>query len=115
VDTRAGLDDVEKRKFFTVSRLELRTFGRPARSQSVYRLRYPGSFKHYRGITKLSCMFFIFVGVPRIFSTISLSNMAGALNVLTSGLEIIGLNLCRDVDYPEVFVVFLRASRKMTR
>jgi hypothetical protein len=39
----AGLDDVEKRKFLTLPRLELRPFGRPARSQSLYQLRYPDS------------------------------------------------------------------------
>jgi hypothetical protein len=36
VDPRAGLDDVEKRKFLTLSGLELRPFGRLARSQSLY-------------------------------------------------------------------------------
>jgi hypothetical protein len=42
VDPRAGLDDVEKRKFLTLPALELRPLGRPARSQSlhIYRLRY---------------------------------------------------------------------------
>jgi hypothetical protein len=40
---RAGLDEVEKRKFLTLSGLEFRPFGRPARSQSLYQLRYPGS------------------------------------------------------------------------
>jgi hypothetical protein len=43
VDPRVGLDDVEKRKFLTIPGLELRPLGRPARSQSLYRLRYPGS------------------------------------------------------------------------
>jgi hypothetical protein len=33
--------DVEKRKFLTLPGLELRPLGHPARSQSVYRLRYP--------------------------------------------------------------------------
>jgi hypothetical protein len=42
VDPRAGLDDVEKKKFLTLLGLELRPLGRPARSQSLYRLRYPG-------------------------------------------------------------------------
>jgi hypothetical protein len=42
VGPRAGLDDVEKRKFFTLLGLELRPLGRPARSQSLYRLRYTG-------------------------------------------------------------------------
>jgi hypothetical protein len=43
VDPRARMDDVEKRKFFALPGLELRPFGRPARSQSLYRLRYPSS------------------------------------------------------------------------
>jgi hypothetical protein len=43
VGLRTGLDDVEKRKFFILPGLELRPFGRPARSQSLYRQRYPGS------------------------------------------------------------------------
>jgi hypothetical protein len=38
VDPRAGLDDVEKRKFLTLPGLELRLLARPARSQSLYRL-----------------------------------------------------------------------------
>jgi hypothetical protein len=40
----AGRDDVEKKKFLSLSGLELRPLGRPARSQSLYRLRYPGSY-----------------------------------------------------------------------
>jgi hypothetical protein len=43
VDPRAGLDDVEKRKFFTILGLEHRPLGCPARSLSLYWLRYPGS------------------------------------------------------------------------
>jgi hypothetical protein len=35
VGSRAGLNDVENRKFLTLSGLELRPFGRPARSQSL--------------------------------------------------------------------------------
>jgi hypothetical protein len=42
VGPRAGLDEVEKRNVLTLPRLELRPFCRPARSQSLYRLRYPG-------------------------------------------------------------------------
>jgi hypothetical protein len=41
VGPRVGLDDVEKRKFLNLSGLELRPLGRPARSQSLYRLSYP--------------------------------------------------------------------------
>jgi hypothetical protein len=43
VDLRFGLDDVEKRKLLTLPELELRFLGRPARTQSLYRLRCPGS------------------------------------------------------------------------
>jgi hypothetical protein len=43
VGPRARLDVVAKRKFLTLPVLELRPVGRSARSQSLYRLRYPGS------------------------------------------------------------------------
>jgi hypothetical protein len=43
VDPIVGLDDLEKRKFFTLPGLELRPVSRPARSQPLYRLRYPDS------------------------------------------------------------------------
>jgi hypothetical protein len=46
VGPRAGLYDVEKRKFLTLPGLEIRPFGRPTRSQSLYRLCYPSSFIH---------------------------------------------------------------------
>jgi hypothetical protein len=39
---RFGLDDVENRRFLTLQGLELQPFGRAARSQSLYRLSYPG-------------------------------------------------------------------------
>jgi hypothetical protein len=42
----SSLDDGEKRKFFTLPGLELRPLGLPARSQSLYRLSYPGSHLH---------------------------------------------------------------------
>jgi hypothetical protein len=45
VDPRADLDDVERRTFLTLLGLELRPLRRPARSQSLYRLRYPGCIK----------------------------------------------------------------------
>jgi hypothetical protein len=38
MDPRAGLEDVEKRKLLTLLALELRPVGRPALSQSLYRL-----------------------------------------------------------------------------
>jgi hypothetical protein len=43
VEPRTGLNDMEKRKFLTLPGLEFRPLGRPANSQSLYRLRYPGS------------------------------------------------------------------------
>jgi hypothetical protein len=43
VDLKAVLDDMEKEKFLTPPGLELRFIGRPACSQSLYRLRYRGS------------------------------------------------------------------------
>jgi hypothetical protein len=47
LDRRLGgpqrLDDVERRKILHLLELELRTLSNPTRSQSLYRLRYPGS------------------------------------------------------------------------
>jgi hypothetical protein len=40
---RTGVDDVERTKILPLTGLEFRPLGRPARSQSLYRLRYPGS------------------------------------------------------------------------
>jgi hypothetical protein len=46
VGPRVGLDDMGKRKFLPIPGLELRLLGHPARSQSLYRLSYPGSKRH---------------------------------------------------------------------
>jgi hypothetical protein len=43
VDPKTGLDEGEKRKFLPLPGFELRPLGCPARSQSLYRLPYPGS------------------------------------------------------------------------
>jgi hypothetical protein len=43
VGSRTGLDDMEKRRFLTLLGLELLPLCRPAHSQPLYRLRYPGS------------------------------------------------------------------------
>jgi hypothetical protein len=43
VEPTAGLDVLKKREFLILSGLELRPLERPARSQSLYRLRYPES------------------------------------------------------------------------
>jgi hypothetical protein len=52
MDPRAGLDDVENRKFLTLPGLALRPHGRPARSQSLYRLSYPGTITN-RGAERI--------------------------------------------------------------
>jgi hypothetical protein len=43
VDPGAGMDDVKKKNSLTAPGLELRSLGCSARSQSLYRLRNPGS------------------------------------------------------------------------
>jgi hypothetical protein len=43
---------VENGKFFNLPGLELRPLGCPARSQSLYRLLYPGSFRGRKYIRK---------------------------------------------------------------
>jgi hypothetical protein len=48
VGPTASMDDVEKRKFFTLPGLELQTLGRPVRSQSLYRLRCSMKLKLHR-------------------------------------------------------------------
>jgi hypothetical protein len=45
VGPRTFLVDVERRKILTISGLQLRFLGRVARSQSLYRLSYPGSLQ----------------------------------------------------------------------
>jgi hypothetical protein len=45
VGPRTGLNDVEGRKILPPPGLEFRPLGRPAGIQSLYRLRYPGSFR----------------------------------------------------------------------
>jgi hypothetical protein len=42
LEPRAALDDMDKRKFLTLPGLEFRHLGPPGRSQSLYRLSYPG-------------------------------------------------------------------------
>jgi hypothetical protein len=44
MDPRSGLDDMKNRIFLNLPGLELRPLGRPARSQSLYRLSYLGSY-----------------------------------------------------------------------
>jgi hypothetical protein len=51
--SRAGLNDLEKRKFMSLPGLELQRIGPPARSHSLYRLRYPGSTLTYIMCSKI--------------------------------------------------------------
>jgi hypothetical protein len=44
VDPRAGLDNMEERKFLTLPGLDLRPLGLPARSQLLYRLLLTGLY-----------------------------------------------------------------------
>jgi hypothetical protein len=53
VNPRAGLDNLEKRKFLILQGLELRPLSRPARSQSLYRQRYHGSHSILHNASKL--------------------------------------------------------------
>jgi hypothetical protein len=43
MEPRAGMNEVEKREFLILPGFELRSLGRPSRSYSLCRLRYPGS------------------------------------------------------------------------
>jgi hypothetical protein len=72
VDLRAGLGDLKKRKFLTLLGLELRLLGRPASSQSLYRLRHHGSdsAKNIQTNSKRSC-----VGVVKLLSVIVLTKI----------------------------------------
>jgi hypothetical protein len=56
MDARASLDGLEKRKFLPPPGLELRPLGRPVRRQSLYRLRYPGSY-YPEGLKKIMTKF----------------------------------------------------------
>jgi hypothetical protein len=46
VGPRTGLDEAEKNKILPLQGLETRPLGRPVRSQSLYRLRYPPLHNH---------------------------------------------------------------------
>jgi hypothetical protein len=45
MDPTTGLYDVEKRKYLTLPKLELRPLSHPAHILSLYQLRYPGSWR----------------------------------------------------------------------
>jgi hypothetical protein len=96
VDPRAGLNYLEKRKFMTLSGLELWPFSRPDRRQSLYRLHYRGSYNKWRYLS------YVF-----IFSTASRSHLGPhSLYPIGSGkfrrsllLKLVFLNLRSAVRY----------------
>jgi hypothetical protein len=65
VDPRDGLDAVEKRKFLTLQGLELPPLDRPARSQPLYRLRYPGSCIDYITERKIEVLLYLDIRLRR--------------------------------------------------
>jgi hypothetical protein len=101
VDPIVGLNDVEKRKLLTLPRLELRPLVRSVRSQSLYRLRHPGSDNSICKSKKSihfdnSLMTYIFVNhLLMIFAD---RNVYWDVNKITRILNILLLvyNLCVD-------------------
>jgi hypothetical protein len=61
VGPTTGLDDVEKGKFLILPGLELRLLCRPACSQSLYRLSYPGTDLWQDLLYLLQCQLISFV------------------------------------------------------
>jgi hypothetical protein len=69
VGPRAGLDDVENRKFLTLSGLEFQPLVHPARRQSLYRLPFPGSVvmtvqEHFIAVCRGDAQLFKFLLPP---------------------------------------------------
>jgi hypothetical protein len=85
VSHSVGMDDVEKRKFLTLLRLELQPLGRPACSQSLYRLRYCGSLFDHRYLRKVWNALVRIASVPDEIRTESLPNMSLEQGFLISG------------------------------
>jgi hypothetical protein len=57
VGPRTGLNEVERRKLLPLPGLELSLLGRPARSQSLYRLHYPCSINNYNNNNSIKFLF----------------------------------------------------------
>jgi hypothetical protein len=70
VGLRAGLDDMEKIKFLPLLGLELQPLGRPARSQSLYRLRYPGSIARPRAYKMKNGMMIMYCALKDMWSKV---------------------------------------------
>jgi hypothetical protein len=98
VDPRAGLDDVEKRKFLTLPGLEHRPLGRPARSQSLYRLCCPGSWMQPKRVVKYVASLFL---LCRDFLYKNLDSSEVSVEwVMRLIREVQSLNPGSETDYP---------------
>jgi hypothetical protein len=69
VGPRAGLDDVETRKYLTLPRLKPRPLGCPAHIQSLYRLRYPGYYRQCNSIMEVGTSMLLQVAVKTVVAT----------------------------------------------
>jgi hypothetical protein len=92
VDPRASLDDVQKRKFLTLPELELRPLGRPARSQSLYRLRSEVK-------VKIKAILVTGRGSPWVCETSRLPHFLD--NRLTDGGEVVSFTRRPAAFYPQ--------------
>jgi hypothetical protein len=68
IGPRAGLDDMGNWKFLPPSGLELRGLGRPARSQSLYRLWYSGWLQYILLNTEFTSLWFPFYSCEQVNS-----------------------------------------------
>jgi hypothetical protein len=62
----SGMEDMEKRKISPLPGLELRPLGRPASSQSLYRLSYPGSVQSKEKRTERDINFIKTISIPTL-------------------------------------------------
>jgi hypothetical protein len=92
VDPRAGLDDLETRKFLTLPRLELRPLS-PARSQSLYRLR--STKAQYVHKTRPSLAGFYIHALPRSWLVVQIVSLQRTKKLKLSELFPAALCTCR--------------------
>jgi hypothetical protein len=95
VNSRAGLDGVEKRKFLALPGLKLRPLGRPARGQSLYRQRYPGSWKLERIsiFSHLLCSYIYIVAYLLYARTVELGKKPLLTHARGNGMAVFSLGL----------------------
>jgi hypothetical protein len=87
VGPRTGLDDLEERKFLTLSGLELRFLGRPARSQSLYDYAIPAP--RYKGfVPKRVKMYYTWFN-PFVNTPLHLHSFKTAKHIPRSATELL--------------------------